>query len=299
MMDSKKDYIEQYIDYLRNVRNMGAATITAYSGDLVDFRDYCDNYDIKPEDSRREDVRQYIGDMSFESRDARSVNRTLSSLRGFFKYLIRFNYRKDNPSETVRNIKTAKKLPEFLWEDEMKEFASLHLNKNILWPARDEALIMMIYSAGLRISEALALKVSDFENDFQSARVVGKGDKERTVFFSDEGRAAFLAYLPEREAKIKKDKSVKEVFINMRGGALSAVGAWWIIGEYVRRGGSEKNVHPHSLRHSFATHLMNGGCDIRVVQELLGHESLSTTQIYTHTTIERLKDVYKNAHPHA
>jgi integrase/recombinase XerC len=298
-MDSKIDYIERYIDYLSNVRDMGERTITAYSIDLEDFRSYCDNFNIKPEDTGTEELRLYIGDMSFESRSARSVNRALSSLRGFFKYLIRFNYRKDNPGEAVRNIKAPKKLPEFLWEDEMKEFASLPLDKNILWQARDEALIMVIYSAGLRISEALSLKITDLENNYHSARVTGKGNKERYVFFSDEGRAALLEYLPEREAKIKKDKMPDALFINMRGDALSVAGARWIIGEYARYSQNAKNIHPHSLRHSFATHLMNGGCDIRVVQELLGHKSLSTTQIYTHTTIERLKDVYKNAHPHA
>jgi integrase/recombinase XerC len=299
MTDSKREYIEQYLDYLRNVRVMRERTLSAYSIDLSDFRDYCDNINIKPEDAQIEDVRLYIGDMSFESKAAHSINRALSALRGFFKYLIRFKYRKDNPAETVRNIKAPKKLPVFLWEDEMKDFASLPLEKNILWPARDEALIMLIYSAGLRISEALSLKINDFENDYKSARVIGTGDKERHVFFSDEGRAALLAYLPERSAKIKTERGGGFLFISMKGNALSVAGARWIIGEYARRGTSAKNIHPHSLRHSFATHLMNGGCDIRVVQELLGHKSLSTTQIYTHTTIERLKDVYKNAHPHA
>jgi integrase/recombinase XerC len=228
-------------------------------------------------------------------------------LRGFFKYLVRFDYRKDNPAEVVRNIKVPKNLPSFLWEGEMKEFAGLPQNAKILWPARDEALIMLLYSAGLRISEALHLRLSDIEKDYSGARVIGKGNKERAVFFSGEGRAALIAYLPERDAKLRCTKLCDaketggrgELFINMRGAPLTTQGAEYIIRQYAKRSKSAKNVHPHSLRHSFATHLMNRGCDIRVVQELLGHKSLSTTQVYTHTNIERLKDVYKHAHPHA
>jgi integrase/recombinase XerC len=278
---------------------MAAQTLKAYGIDLADFSAYCENRDIMPENADGEDVRLYIGDMSLEGKAALSVNRALSALRGFYRYLVRFGCRKDNPTETLRNIKAPKTLPAFLWEDEMGEFASLPQKESILWSARDEALIMAIYSAGLRISEALSLKLGDMEHDCRGARVIGKGDKERAVFFSQEGRVAILSYLPERAAKLKKDKTVDELFISMRGRPLSTAGAEWIIGEYAKRSKNHQNIHPHSLRHSFATHLMNGGCDIRVVQELLGHKSLSTTQVYTHTNIERLKDVYRNAHPHA
>ncbi|MDR2864225.1 MAG: tyrosine-type recombinase/integrase [Spirochaetaceae bacterium] len=298
-MEDKKDYIKEYIGYLRSVRNLSEKTACAYSADLGDFELYCGNREINAKDACTEDIQLYIGDMRFERRAAVSINRTLSALRGFFRYLVRFNYRKDNPAEITRNIKTPKTLPVFLWENEMRDFAALVQTEDILWTTRDEALIMLIYSAGLRLSEAVSLRLCDIESDCRGARVIGKGSKERAVFFSDEGRDALGAYLPEREAKIQKDSETDALFINMKGKALSSQGARWIIGEYVKRSAIAKNIHPHSLRHSFATHLMNGGCDIRVVQELLGHKSLSTTQIYTHTTIERLKDVYKNAHPHA
>ncbi len=134
--------------------------------------------------------------------------------------------------------------------------------------------------------------------DFGSAKVLGKGDKERYVFFSDEGREALLAYLPARNARIKAEHPTDNLFINKKGKALSVSGIRWIIGKYSERSGLHKNINPHALRHSFATHLVNSGCDVRVVQELLGHASLSTTQRYAHVNMERLKEVYTKAHPH-
>jgi integrase/recombinase XerC len=289
--------IKEYLDYLDSVRNVSLKTLEAYSIDLADFENYCANYNIKAQDASREEVQLFIGDMSCEHKASISINRTLSALRGFFKYLVRFNYRKDNPLETLRNIKAPKNLPVFLWENEMKDFAKLPKTAGILWQERDEALIMVMYSAGLRISEAISLTLENLEKDYSGARVIGKGNKERAVFFTDECRTALSSYLAQRETRIKKEAPTNYLFINARGKSLSIPGARWIIGEYAKQG--QKNIHPHSLRHSFATHLMNGGCDIRVVQELLGHKSLSTTQVYTHTNIEKLKDVYKKAHPHA
>jgi integrase/recombinase XerC len=157
-----------------------------------------------------------------------------------------------------------------------------------------------MYSAGLRISELVSLSLPRLEPGMGGGRVIGKGNKERFVFFSDEARDALAAYLPERQNRIKVDRKspVDKVFINRNGGAISVPGVRWIITKYAERSGLGKHIHPHSLRHSFATHLVNSGCDVRVVQELLGHASLSTTQRYTHVDIERLKKVYAKAHPH-
>jgi integrase/recombinase XerC len=155
-----------------------------------------------------------------------------------------------------------------------------------------------MYSAGLRISELASLSLENLLPDLSGGRVIGKGDKERIVFFSDEGREALAAYLPARQARIKAEKPTGALFVNRRGGPLSIPGVRWIIKSYAERSGLDKNVHPHALRHSFATHLVNSGCDVRVVQELLGHASLSTTQRYTHVNMERLKEVYAQSHPH-
>ncbi|MDR0383140.1 MAG: tyrosine-type recombinase/integrase [Spirochaetaceae bacterium] len=293
------DHIENYLEYLRSVRRVSGKTLIAYSSDLREFVNFCANKGLEPSAAEAADFRLFIGNMSLENKTAVSVNRALSSLRGFFRYLTRFGVRADNPSESLRNLKTRPRLPAFLWEREMADFASLPEKKGALWALRDKALIMAMYSAGLRVSELCSLKVSCLENGYARARITGKGGKERYVFFSEEGRKALADYIPARAARVKAENPPEELFISKRGNALSVPGARWIIDVYSRRSNLPKNVHPHALRHSFATHLVNSGCDIRVVQELLGHASLSTTQRYTHVNMEKLKSVYHKAHPHS
>ncbi|MCL2130020.1 MAG: tyrosine-type recombinase/integrase, partial [Treponema sp.] len=138
----------------------------------------------------------------------------------------------------------------------------------------------------------------DMESDFSGARILGKGGRERQVFFSEEAREALLSYLQLRQKRIKAEHPTEKLFISLKGAPISVPGVRWIISKYAERSGLEKSIHPHSLRHSFATHLVNSGCDVRVVQELLGHASISTTQRYTHVNMERLKNVYSKAHPH-
>lgn len=293
------DRTGEYLEYLRSVRGMSERTLLAYGKDLSHFSSYCENRGISPEGASAYEVRQFIADQSAEGAAAVSVNRALSSVRGFCRWMIRFGLRTDDPTESLRNLKTPKTLPAFLWEGEMASFAELPDTAGILWPERDKALIMVMYSAGLRISEAASLSTGNIEPDLSGARVIGKGNKERYVFFSDEGREAIAAYMPMRNARIKAEKPTAALFINRKGGALSVPGIRWIISQYAERSGLQKNVHPHALRHSFATHLVNSGCDVRVVQELLGHASLSTTQRYAHVDMERLRRVYAKAHPHS
>jgi integrase/recombinase XerC len=291
----------EYLNYLDGVRGVSRRTLEAYGKDLSHFINYCANQEIDVETADPGEVRAFIAELSAEGIMSVSVNRALSSIRGFYRWLVRFGRRADNPCGALRNLKTPKTLPAFLGEREMAAFADLPDTAGILWPVRDKALILVMYSAGLRISELVSLSLNRLETDLSGARVIGKGDKERYVFFSDEGRDALEAYLVERTAKIRianGNAPTDKVFINSKGGAISVPGVRWIIAKYAERSGLGKNIHPHSLRHSFATHLVNSGCDVRVVQELLGHESLSTTQRYTHMDIERLKKVYNKAHPH-
>jgi integrase/recombinase XerC len=292
--------IADYLSYLKAVRGVSERTIEAYGKDLSHFAAYCANHEIDPEKADAGELRGFIADQSAEGAASVSVNRALSSLRGFYRWLIRFDRRRDNPCGALRNLKCPKNLPSFLWEPEMARFAVLPETSGILWPARDKALILIMYSAGLRISELVSLSLSKLDADRRGGRVMGKGDKERIVFFSDEAGEALERYLPERQARIKADGNnpTDRVFVNRNGKAVSIPGVRWIIARYAEQSGLDKHIHPHSLRHSFATHLVNSGCDVRVVQELLGHASLSTTQRYTHVDIERLKKVYAKAHPH-
>jgi integrase/recombinase XerC len=290
--------IAAYLDYLRAVRGVADRTLEAYRTDLSHYAAYCENHGIPPESAAAADVRGFIGDRGAEGCASVSVNRALSSIRGYYRWLIRFGFRGDDPSAAQRNLKTPQTLPAFLWEAEMARFSELPDTAGILWPQRDKALILVMYSGGLRISELVSLTLSCLEGDLSAARVIGKGGKERYVFFSDQARAALSSYLAERRGRIKAAAPTDKLFINRKGGPISVPGVRWIIGKYAERSGLQKNVHPHALRHSFATHLVNSGCDVRVVQELLGHASLSTTQRYTHVHIEGLKQVHAAAHPH-
>ena len=298
--------IEAYLSYITGIRALSPQTAAAYRNDLGRFSTFCARCGVLPEEATPEITRNFIGDLSFEGTAAVSINRALSSLRGFFRYLIRYNYRKDNPADALANLKTPQRLPDFLWENEMAAFAALPETENMLWPARDKAIIFSLYSTGARVSELASLKLSSFDTTMKSARIIGKGGKERFVFFSAEARDALKVYEPERTQLYTQlrpqlrplavgEKDGGYLFLNQRGTPLTAAGIRWIIERYGAHSGLSKKIHPHALRHSFATHLLNGGADVRVVQELLGHANISTTQHYTHVNIERLKKVYREA----
>ena len=302
-MGEKPAMIQDYLSYLQAVRGLSAKTLEAYGDDLSRFANYCGNHGIDPAQASAYQVQCFIADLGFEQAAPSSINRRLSSVRGFYRWMIRFRRRSDNPCDSLRNVKAPQGLPSVLWEDEMADFAGLPDTRNILWPARDKALIMAMYSAGLRISEMASLTMKMVTGNMEGARITGKGGKERMVFFSDEARRSIFEYLPEREAKINAAglKGIDRdgaLFVSRRGQALSIPGLRWIISRYAQVSGMGKNIHPHSLRHSFATHLVNNGCDVRIVQEMLGHASLSTTQRYAHVNIDNLRKVYNKAHPH-
>jgi integrase/recombinase XerC len=312
--------VQEYLSYLQTVRGVSARTLSAYDDDLSLYLNYCTNHGIDPVLASPHEAQSFIADLSAEQAAPSSVNRRLSSIRGFYRWLVRFGKRTDNPCDALKNIKAPPRLPSVLWEDEMAQFAALPDTQALLWPARDKALILTMYSAGLRISELVSLSMRRLTGNMEGAKITGKGGKERMVFFSDEARAAIIDYLPEREARIHKQRSFTEeetngksktpcysvvnsssgtLFVSEKGRPLSVSGTRWIITQYAQVSGLGKNIHPHSLRHSFATHLVNAGCDVRIVQEMLGHASLSTTQRYAHVNIQGLKKVYAKAHPHA
>ena len=298
----KNNVFQEYFSYLQSVRGLSDRTLVSYKTDLSYFRLYCESKNIEVETSSAKDLQGFIVFLGTKKLSTVSLNRALSSIRGFYKWLLRFGYRSDDPSVTLRNRTSHKNLPSFLWEREMAFFAELPEKTKILWKLRDKALILIMYSAGLRISEVVSLSINDIdfegEEDIKSAKVTGKGNKERYVFFSSEAFKALKDYLPERSGRINAEKNTDKLFISRRGKALSANGVRWIIEKYSKASALEKNIHPHSLRHSFATHLVNSGCDVRIVQELLGHARISTTQRYAHVDMERLKQVYAKAHPH-
>jgi len=291
----------EYLLYLDSVRGCSKRTMEAYTNDLTHYSNYCVNNGINPDKASSYEVQKFIADLSAENMSAASVNRCLSSIRGFYRWQVRFKKRADNPCTALKNVKMPVKLPSVLWEKEMASFAALPDTVGILWPERDKALILTMYSAGLRISELVSLCMENMTYTLDEARIMGKGGKERYVFFSEEAKKAIAEYLPTRAARLAMagiDGKKGSLFISKKGQPISVPGVRWIISRYAQQSGLGKNIHPHSLRHSFATHLVNSGCDVRIVQEMLGHSSLSTTQRYTHVNFETLKKVYKQAHPH-
>ena len=205
---------------------------------------------------------------------------------------------KANPAGEIEGLPNPRGLPNFMFEAEMDEFIGLASGDGFTG-SRDRALFETLYSTGCRVSELAGLLTTQVDLDERRAKVRGKGAKERIVYLSEPAAEAIQNWLPYRSARIKAESPQGHLFINARGGALTTRGIAYIIEGYVRKSGTGRGLSPHGFRHSFATHLLAGGADIRIVQELLGHENISTTQIYTHVDVDRLRAVYKSAHPHA
>jgi integrase/recombinase XerC len=307
VMEVEHPVFQEYLSYLSGVRCLSENTLAAYRNDLYQFEVYCRYHQkggaVNPLEADSGVLRNFIGDLSREDGSTVSINRKLSTLRGFYRWLQRNGRRADNPAEALRNLRTGKALPDFLWEEEMAGFAAEPEDLQSLWPERDEAIILAMYSAGLRLSELAGLRLANLERDNRGGRVIGKGNKERQFFLSEEAQKALGEWLKVRAAFLGQlsdgpRPGNEPLFISRRGRPLSVSGVKWIITQYSQQSHLNKAVHPHMLRHSFATHLVNSGCDVRVVQELLGHASLSTTQRYTHVDMARLKRVYARAHPH-
>ncbi len=295
-------YFEEYLSYISGVRSLSPRTTESYRRDLVLFDAYLKT---SPFDADISDIRLFLASLGREGYQASSMNRLLASIRGFYRYAVHFGLCTDNPSSSVRNLKMPKKLPHFLFSEDAEAFcASPGNNENStksLWPLRDTALLSVLYSTGCRVSEIASLSMQDMDAQFTSAIVRGKGNKERKVFFSTDARKALAAYLAERKACLdtqQEKKTVHALFLSKRGNPLSVRGIQFILSRYSDSNTSLQHLSPHALRHTFATTLVSRGADIRIVQELLGHASISTTQRYTHVTQERLNKLYHQAHPH-
>ena len=290
--------IRRYLSYLRSVRNLSEQTIQAYRNDLEGFVRWLQERGTGLEEVESRIVRRYVRELGSGGAAAATVNRHISALNGLFKYQIRLGSREANPMEAVRSLRLRRSLPDILFEDEVAQILDFPAER---FPEhRDKVLLELLYSAGCRISELLGIDVDDIAFKRRAVLVRGKGGKDRFVFVNDHTYRAIMEYLPmRRELLTRKGLGAeKALVLNQRGGRLTQRGAALLIEKRLRVLAVAKQVSPHTFRHSFATHLLDHGADIRVVQELLGHSSLSTTQIYTHLGVNRLKEVYARAHPH-
>ena len=298
---------EDYLSYSAGVRHFSPYTIESYRNDLKLFESWLKENELIYTTITKMQLRIFIADMGNRHFAPASINRTLSCVRGFYRYLLRKGLVSENPAAATRNLKQPEKLPRFLFPDEANQFCEFPKEAGILWYARDAALFSSLYSTGCRVSELQALTVQDLKDRCSWAIVKGKGSKERKVFFADFAQEALERYLVERQELLTslQDESPPPLhinqtalFLNCRGGALTTQGIRYIIDRYTALLPNYKKLTPHAFRHSFASMFITRGADIRIVQELLGHSNIATTQRYTHITAAQLQELYHKAHPH-
>lgn len=289
--------IEEFLEYSRGVRGLAAATLEAYELDLGKFAAFAEREGVELEAAGERLVRSFLSDLALEGMAASSANRSLAAVKGLYRFLARFGSVENDPARGVRGLPVTRSLPRFLFEDESERtLDDADGRAEGFSGERDAALLEFLYSTGCRVSEACGVDLSRLDLERGRAVVHGKGGKHRVVFLNGASAEAIRSYLPYRAAKAKPEAG-DALFLNSRGFRLSRASANKIVGDASERS-IGRCVGPHALRHSFATHILNSGADVRSVQELLGHESVSTTQVYTHVDMERLKAVYEKAHPH-
>lgn len=294
-MDSKEDIIKSYLNSLKTEKNFSPYTIKNYAIDLRDLSLFLKErsfFSLKREDARR--FLYFLEDKKFKRR---SLARKISGCRSFFSWLLREKYISENPFELITTPKIEKRLPNFLYKDEIdKLFSSLSGEEN--FDLRDRALIELLYGSGIRVSEAVKLNLSDIDLESGEVNVLGKGSKERIALIGSKAISAIKEYIQKSRPKLLKNET-RAVFLGRLGTRLTQRSIERLMKKWVKKALIDKKVTPHTLRHSFATHLLDHGADLRSVQELLGHSSLSTTQVYTHITKEKMKNVYNSSHPRA
>lgn len=285
-----KEYIDAFIRYLDLEKGASSHTLRAYRKDLKEFYE---SVKCEPDNLDIIDLRGFIAGEIQKGLNKTTVSRRLSSIRSFFKFLYREGYMKTNPAKLVSNPKVPKLLPRFLSVDDV--FSLVEKPEGIGFiPARNRAVLELLYSSGLRVSELAGINTDDIHVKESLIKIKGKGKKERIVPIGSKAIDAMKSYIIERMLLKSKERAL---FLNRMGKRLTDRGVRRIVVKYARALGIHGRIGPHTLRHSFASHLLQGGADLRVIQELLGHSSLSTTQKYTHLDITHLMDVYDKAHP--
>lgn len=280
--------INDFKNYLELERNYSNNTSLSYVKDVALFSDFIKK-DLLLVDKK--DIEKYIRSLN---KSSKTISHIISSLKSFYNYYMRMGNIKSNPTDEIDRPKIEKKIPEFLTLEEVSNLLNFEVNNE--FEARNKAILELLYSSGLRISELTSLELSNIDLDECLVRVMGKGSKERIVPLGDYAIDALKEYIYFYRPMLNKNNS-SYVFLNNRGGVLSRQFIFKVIKEECIKKGIRKNVSPHTLRHTFATHLLKNGADLRIIQELLGHENLSTTQIYTHLTNDKLKHDYEDYFP--
>jgi len=283
--------LRSFLNYLLVDKGLSKNTVKAYETDISSFFRWLINKDLEYKNLQEEHINQYISFLFQKKMKSSSVNRKISSIKSLYIFLVKRNFIKNSPLNDVVTPKQEKYLPESMSEDEVDKLLNSPNVANKI-ENRDKAMIEMLYATGMRISELVNLKMTDVDMKRCVVKVFGKGSKERLVPFGETALDSLKAYLSERV-----QSSSKEIFLSNRGKKMTRVAFWQRVKIYLVRENLKNSISPHTLRHAFATHLLNRGADLRSVQLLLGHSDLSTTQIYTHIAKQRLSDVLKKHHP--
>ena len=295
-MDIKE--LNDYLEYLKYQKNYSDYTVENYKHDIIEYLEYLNSENLNYKDIEYSDIRFYLMYLKDTKKDDNtSINRKLSSLRGFYKYLANEGIVKTNVFSLVNGPKKSKKLPRYFEYNELEELFNVPDTRTPLGQ-RDSLILEMLYATGVRVGELVNIKVSDIDLGRRNIIILGKGNKERFVTYGEYCEDILNTYLNNGRV-ILNQKQSDYLFLNNNGGQLTDRGVRFILDKLIQKTSINKNISPHMIRHSFATHLLNEGCDLLTVQKLLGHESIKATQIYTHVTTDRLKEVYYHSFPRA
>jgi integrase/recombinase XerD len=298
-----EDLVLDFLSYLEFERGLSRNTLEAYRGDLLQLGRYLEEHDLSALDVGPAEISDFLtqlaaGDDGHKPASPATIHRKSACLRSFYRHLRREGLRESDPTATLSAPRRSRKLPQVLTRGEVEKLLAQPSGTDP-HALRDRALLELMYASGLRASEAIGLEVGDVDLDERLLRARGKGSKERIVPIGQVAMRALAAYLERGRPKLVKNRPETHLFVNFRGGQLTRQGLYKIVRRHATTAGLADRMSPHTLRHTFATHLLAGGCDLRSVQEMLGHADVSTTQLYTHLSSERLKDVYFKAHPRA
>ena len=298
-----EEQIQAYLDYIRRERRYSEHTVVSYRDDLRQFREFLTRHfersDVELRNVDQLTVRLYLGDLVERKLSKKSIARKLSAVRSLFKYLVKHKRLARNPAIHVVSPRLPKKLPQFLDETAVGTMMSLP-DLTTVEGLRDRFILELLYGSGIRLSELIQLNLGDIDLKHNTLKVLGKGRKHRVIPLGSKAKQSFVAYCTRRDALLggttpEEDRAA--VLLTAHGRRMYPKGVYLIVKKYISSVSELEQRSPHVLRHTFATHLLNRGADLRAVKELLGHESLSTTQLYTHVTVDRLKRIYRQAHP--
>jgi integrase/recombinase XerD len=290
-------FIDEYLNFLAIEKGVSLNTLEAYSRDLNRYAGFMGQRAIENiNDITSDDVVFFLEDLKRDGLTANSINRSLAAIRGFYKYLLRENTVVDNPVSDIELGRVWMRLPDTLSAGEM-DILLMQPDAKTPLGIRDKAMLELMYATGVRVTELISLTINSVNWQTGYLITCGKGNKERIVPIGETALDCLRRYLGSARPGFLKGKTTSILFVNRSGNGLSRQGFWKIVRKYADKAGLQKKVHPHTFRHSFATHLLEGGADIRSVQVMLGHADISTTQIYTHVTTKRLKEIHKRYHP--